>query len=105
MSATLRKVALGLGVTALALAVVLAAAPAANAQVWWGPNAAGWQFGQWGTQYKWDNNGGFYSQGYSPFGGGVYEQNQWYRGQRTWGPNGNHGWVESPWLPGVRLTW
>jgi len=114
-------VATALGVAAVALSVSLGAPSRANAKspffapwtpgppqgLWFPqPNQANWRLGPYGSQYNWDNNGGFFSQAYGPGGNrGVYEQNQFFRGQRTLGPGGDHGWVESPFLPGMRLTW
>jgi len=120
MNSVIRRTALVLGVVAVALVVSLTVAPEAKAKapvfnpwspgpaqgVWsGGPNQFNWRAGPYGAQYNWDNNGGFFSQTYRPGGRKVYEQNQFFRGQRTVGPGGNHGWVESPFLPGARLTW
>ena len=121
MNKVMKKLSLGLGLAALVLGVALAVAPEASAKspllhpwipgpvngVWSpGPNQLNMRFGAHGTQYNWDNNGGIFQQTYGPGGtGNVYEQNQFFRGQRSWGPGGDHGWVESPFLPGVKLSW
>ncbi len=121
MSKVTRKLSLGLGLAAVVLGVALAVTSEASAKsppfhpwtsgpstgVWSpGPNQLNMRLGQYGTQYNWNNSGGILKQTYGPGGmRNVYEQNQFFRGQRTSGPGGNHGWVESPFLPGARLTW